>query len=395
MSADVLDRLRDAHDEAVAPDAMTIASARARLDAAIAADVAGHTPVQRRFARRVLLLAVPLAAAAVAIAALLPSRGQGPAHVTYGPAPAVASACAGGAGSARPCLQALGAVAGAQRPLARGVFYQRNHWLHALAHFGPRDVPAEHRTKHPFDVVRWTSEELWLAPDGSGRLAYGNDEPPTFPTSADRRAWRRSGAPDLERLMPPANHWGPKVTRFSAHDADAWLLGAGELYQALPKDDPLRDMPRDPKPLSAYLMRIAWIQRTKISGEGPCAADLRDCGASTRSNIRAMFGSDLVTLLRYPYSPPALRRALFAVMAGVPGARLLGAVRDPAGRRAVAIEVPAKMNDGDGIIAFDPGRATLIAVGASDEPRSSEIRWSTLYAVASGVVDAVGARPRR
>jgi hypothetical protein len=388
VSTDVLERLREAHDDVPPPDPAAVAHARARLDAAMRA-----RPARRRV-RRVLALAALLAAAAVVVVALLPSRGAGPTHVTYGPAPAVASACKA-SGSAGSCLQALGAVAGAQRPLANGVWYVRNHWLHALAHFGPRDVPADHRTKHPFDLVRWTSEELWLAPDGSGKLAYGNDEPPVFPTSADRRAWRRSGSPDVERLMPPANHWGPKVTRFKADEADAWLLGNGELYQALPKGHPLADMPRDPKALRAYLMRIAWFQRTKISGDGPCAADLHDCDQQTRAQIRAVFGSDIVTLLRYPYAPPALRRALFAVMAGVPGARLLGPLRDPAGRRAVAIQVPDNMNDGDGIIAFDPERATLIAIGASDEPRSSEIRWGTVFAVRSGIVDRVGERPRR
>jgi hypothetical protein len=390
VSTDVFDRLHEAHDDVPAPDPATVMLARARLDAAIDARPA------RRGVRRVLMAAAPLAAAAVVVVALLPSRGEGPAHVTYGPAPAVASACTPGASaSAGQCLQALGAVAGAQKPLAAGVWYLRNHWQHSLAHFGPRDVPTDHRATHPFDLVRWTSEELWIAPDGSGRLAYGNDEPPVFPTSADRRAWRRSGSPDVGRLMPAGNDWGPKVTRFSAHEADSHLLGPGELYQALPQGDPLEGMPRDPAALRRYLMRIAWIQRTKLSGEGPCAEDLHDCSASTRFNIRSMFGSDIVTLLRYPYSPPALRRALFAVMSGLPGARVLGPVRDPAGRRAVAIQIPRDLDDGLGIIAFDPRRATLIAVGTSDEPRTPEIRWSTLYAVASGVVDTVGERPRR
>ena len=390
MSSDALERLREAHDAVPAPDAATVMAARARLDAAIAA-----RPARRRV-RRVLVLAAPLAAAAVAVVALLPGRGAGPAHVTYGPAPAVASACTPGpSGAAGSCLQALGAVAGAQRPLANGVWYVRNHWLHALGHYGPRDVPREHRTKHPFDLVRWTTEELWLAPDGSGKLAYGDDEPPVFPTSADRRAWRRSGSPDVARLMPPANDWGPKVTRFKADEADSWLLGPGELYQALPKGHPLADMPRDPRRLRSYLMHVAWFQRTKISGEGPCAEDLHDCSPQTRNNIRSMFGSDIVTLLRYPYTPPALRRALFAVMSGLPGARVLGAMRDPAGRRAVAIEVPPNLDDGQGILAFDPKGATLIAIGASDEPRSGEIRWGEVFAVASGVVGKVGERPRR
>jgi hypothetical protein len=396
MSADFVDRLREAHAEVPAPDAASTARARARLDAAIDA------PAPRRLralpVRRVLALAAALALAAVVAVALVPTRVDGPAHVTPGPAVAVASACAAGSsGSAGACLQARGAVAGAQHAPGRGVRYLRNHWQHALAHFGPAGsgVPGDHVAKHRFDLVRWTSEELWLAADGSGRIAYGNDEPPVFPTSADRRAWRRSGSPDLSRLFPPADNWGPKVTRFSAQEASSLLLGSGELYSALPKGRPLADMPRDPADLRGYLMRIAWYQRTKLSGEGPCAQDLHDCSASTRRSIHAMFGSDILTLLRYPFTPPALRRSLFAVLSGLPGTRLLGPLRDPAGRRPVAIQVPKELGDGLDIVAFDPARAALIAVGASDAPRSAEIRWSTLYAVRSGVVGKVGERPRR
>ena len=61
----------------------------------------------------------------------------------------------------------------------------------------------------------------------------------------------------------------------------------------------------------------------------------------------------------------------------------------------MAIQIPEELDDGLGIIAFDPKRATLIAIGASDEPRSSEIRWGTLFAVRSAVVGKVGERPRR
>ena len=53
------------------------------------------------------------------------------------------------------------------------------------------------------------------------------------------------------------------------------------------------------------------------------------------------------------------------------------------------------MTGRQGIIAFDPKRAQLIAIGASDEPRSSAIRWGSVLAVQSAIVDRVGERPRR
>jgi hypothetical protein len=65
--------------------------------------------------------------------------------------------------------------------------------------------------------------------------------------------------------------------------------------------------------------------------------------------------------------------------------------------RAFAVRGRFRPREGDAARAwlFDPARAALIAVGASDEPRSAEIRWSTLYAVRSAVVARVGERPRR
>jgi hypothetical protein len=172
------------------------------------------------------------------------------------------------------------------------------------------------------------------------------------------------------------------------------LLGGGVLRDALPAQDPLSEMSTEPAELERYLRRIAWYQRTKLSGEGPCAPDLHDCAPGTQRNIRSVFGSDITLLLSYPFTPPDLRRALFDVFARLPGTRLLGKMRDSLGRTGAAILLPEGVNDGLNVVVFDPTTARLIADGRAERPSTDYIRWHTLYRVATGRVESVGQRPK-
>ncbi len=107
--------------------------------------------------------------------------------------------------------------------------------------------------------------------------------------------------------------------------------------------------------------------------------------------MRNTFGTDVTTFLRYPRTPPELRAALLEVFAGVDGARLLGSIRDGAGRPVAAIDLPADMNDGRDIVAFDPKTARLVGEGTSDP--EGGVRWGTTYAVEVASVPRVGQRP--
>jgi hypothetical protein len=65
-------------------------------------------------------------------------------------------------------------------------------------------------------------------------------------------------------------------------------------------------------------------------------------------------------LLRETTAPPPLRAALYEVAARIPGVQLVGAVRDPAGRRGVAVALV----DEQGIrseLVFDPETSALLA----------------------------------
>jgi hypothetical protein len=359
---EVDDRLRSAHARVPGPDAATTARVLARLEAELA------PPPRRRRRRLILAVAVPAAAAVAAMLALLPGRVETP--VT--PPPALAT-CFVRAGAPQPCLHALADVAAAQRAVGAGrVFYERNDFTLTIKYIGADGRSEADPGDAAYAIVRTVPEELWLAPDGTGRYVYGRQGPARPAGDGDERAWRAAGAPDLETLMGPAEEdWGPKVQALKPWS----MLFNSNLEAVLPRDAPLSVLPHEPRALEAFLQRAARTQRPEGS----------------ESEIRNTFGTDVTTFLRYPGTPPDLRSALLDVFANVPGARLLGRIRDGAGRPAAGIDLPDDMNDGKDIIAFDPATARLVAEGTSDG--RGGVRWNNLYAMQTARVAKVGERP--
>ena len=259
--------------------------------------------------------------------------------------------------------------------LAAGrVYYARNDFTSTITYIGADGRPTARPADAAYAVSRTVPEDIWLAPDGSGRLAYGAERPPEPAGPADERAWRAAGAPDLETLVGPPPSWGPKVQEFGSGELDHALLFNSNLEAVLPERDPLSELPREPGELAEFLRDAACEQRP----EGP------------ESNITNTFGTNVTTFLRYPLTPPELRAALLEVLATVPGARAIGTIRDGAGRLAAAIALPPDMNDGKNIVAFDPATSRLLAEGSSDG--SGGVRWNMVYGVTTASVDAVGKR---
>jgi hypothetical protein len=348
----------------------------------------------RRRGLRVGAIAGLGAAVAVLAISLWPGDGSTPA----GPSAALASRLCvqSGPGPAAACLDALGDLAAADDVLAEGkVFYRRDLWSQSIMYIGPDGRPQiQPRGPGVFGIVRAGTQELWVAPDRSGRLEYGPAERPYLPSEADKRAWRAAGSPNLDRLAGGPTHRDDLRPRsFSAGELDAELLGNGELVDALPKGDPLRDLPTEPEALARELQRIGWYQRVHISGEGPCAADLHDCSAATRRNIEGRYGTNITTLLRYPFAPPELRRSLLHLLGTIPGAQRLGALRDPAGRLGAGILIPENLNDGLNVIVFDLATGRLLADGHADDGTPATLRWHDVYDLKVGAVDRIGQRP--
>jgi hypothetical protein len=351
-------------------------------------------PRRHRRALRLGAIACLAGATAVLAVSLWPGDGSSPA----GPSTALAARLCvqSGPGPAAACLDALGALAAADNVLAEGkVFYRRDLWSQSIMYIGPDGRPqAQTRGPGVFGIVRAGTHELWVAPDRSGREQYGPAERPYLPSAADERAWRAAGSPDLDRLAGGSTHRDDLARRsFSAGELDEVLLGNGGLVDALPKGDPLRDLPTEPQALARELQRIGWYQRVHVSGEGPCAPDLHDCSAATRRNIEGRYGTNITTLLRYPFASPELRRALLHLLGAIPGAQRLGALRDPAGRRGAGILIPERLNDGLNVIVFDLATGRLLADGPADDGTPATLRWHDVYDLKVDGVQRIGQRP--
>jgi hypothetical protein len=324
------ERLRDAHAQIPEPDAATIARARALL----AAEVAPRSRPRRRFA-----FVLPLSALTVAAAAVVVLAGHGD-------------------------------EVPRERPAApASVDYQRNTFAISIRYIGADGRPTASPRKAAFGIARSVPEEVWRAPDGSGRIQYGAESAPYLPSAADERAWRAAGSPDLVQLAGKPGRWGPKRTTYGPGGLDAALLWNSNLEAALPRRDPLSVIPDEPRALAAWLDRAAKKQRR----------------GAPQSAVRDTVISDALTFLRDARAPRALRAALIEVLSRLEGARELPAVRDGAGRLWPGIE----LSDGL-VVAYDPRAFQLMAKGMAYR---DGVRWNMTYAVAVAGVSTIGERP--
>jgi hypothetical protein len=199
--------------------------------------------------------------------------------------------------------------------------------------------------KGSYSVLLPEHRQIWVGPDGSGRLfeTYGE---PVFLSARDHAAWLAAGSPSIPHA--------PSDTTF----------GPGGLY--LMK---LSDLPTDPSALAADL------SSRKIEGGPPGAAeDFTQIG----------------DLLRETDASPALRSALYQVAAALPGVQSLGSVTDHSGRTGVGV---AYVDHGvQDELVFDPQTSALLGeqntvVGpGANYPVGTVVDW-VVY-LQSAVVDS-------
>jgi hypothetical protein len=169
-----------------------------------------------------------------------------------------------------------------------------------------------------FSYRQALTRELWIAPDGSGRILETTG-PAEFVTPQDEATWVSAGSPDLFDDLTTDD-------RFAA----------GELsYQDYSK------LPTDP----VELKRL--IEEREIVG-GP------DGDWETFSIVG--------DLLREAHTAPAVRAALYEVAADLPGVELVGRVRDGAGRPGIAVAYTSDRGEGatKQEFIFDPQTAELL-----------------------------------
>jgi hypothetical protein len=142
------------------------------------------------------------------------------------------------------------------------------------------------------------------------------------------------------------SHHGTSVLRDGGVSAGVLPLGPGEFPAggtALSWDE-LYTLPTDPGQLTATLQ-----------------ADIKGAGPDPQSELFTIVGD----LLRESPAPPALRKALFDVAAGIPGVHLTGKVTDELGRTGTGV------TRGDETLVIDPADGALLA--------DTESGWTATY----------------
>jgi hypothetical protein len=206
-----------------------------------------------------------------------------------------------------------------------------------------------------FTVLVPHRRESWLGRDGKGWL-ISRSGTPRFLSPRHREQWIALGRPDLGEKgmdLPLENSDGPTPPMASL------------------------SLPDDPDVLYAQLEREA-------------------AGNSNGTNVE-MF-TLVADNLRESFTTPAQRAALYEVAARIPGVRLVGTVRDPAGRPGTAVAIDGDQDSERHVLIFDPATASLLAeeyVALAGNwlrvPAGTRTGWSTY--LRAEVVDRLKERP--
>jgi hypothetical protein len=186
------------------------------------------------------------------------------------------------------------------------------------------------------DVVFNETIQKWVAADGSGREIDTYVGPGRFATPASQENWVAAGQPASVLATPAGPNGGNLETTYGPAVTQASCPCSTTSGQVEPGQLPLdvSKLPTDP----TDLLRVIEAGKTGDSN--------LDEGPGTPGGVSAMasFGS-AADLLSQPEVgvTPALRSALYQVMASLPGVELLGAATDRSGQSGTAIAGPTYM----------------------------------------------------
>jgi hypothetical protein len=208
-------------------------------------------------------------------------------------------------------LNRAAAAAQAAPPTTLGsgqYLYSDVHELAGACWFWGSDDPAKSACTDQQQTV-----QTWVAADGSARRLTTYDGPQQFVTPANRAGWVLAGEPSI---APETN------TPSGQYDDQS---GPG----SFPAPDDLSQLPTDPTEL------------TQLIDSGKTGLLQADFDPHVPSTPASTFIS-AAEILATPAlgSDPALRAALYQVMADVPGIELLGSATDQSGRTGTEIAGP-------------------------------------------------------
>lgn len=178
--------------------------------------------------------------------------------------------------------------------------------------------------------------DRWVDASGSGRerIVKGGRQ---FASTADQRAWRQAGAPDIGEIG------GPVETHERA-------LASGDIRYAL--DIPIGELPSDPAALKTLVEQTV----EEANGSAPKAAKALE-----------LIGD----LLRDPATSGEVRRAAYLALAEIDGVAYLGSRPDPLGRPGEAVGVTSDYSGGDTEYALVYSPTTGRPLAFTERPLSS------------------------
>jgi hypothetical protein len=193
------------------------------------------------------------------------------------------------------------------------------------------------------------SVQTWVAADGSGRQVTTTDPTPRFFSSADRTLWVAAGQPPL--AIPPGQlsrteNFGPGST--------------SEVNTPVPLYD-VSNLPTDSGALAMVLGNEN--QGSEDLGTLPAGISTLDSVSACDSSSCSLF-ERAAALLQGPDvgETPALRAALFQVLASVPGIQLLGTTVDPTGQSGLGLQLVDHVPASTETVICEPGNAPATSV---------------------------------
>jgi hypothetical protein len=230
----------------------------------------------------------------------------------------------------------------------------------------------------PFTALVPAVQETWLAVDGAARVRTVRGEA-YFPSARDRGRWVAHGSPPLgvaSGSVSIESTPSSPVEAAALAKRDPATLDARELDELLNAPNAL---PTDTDRLEGLLRAYA------LTKDPP---------------LESMMFNQLEDLLTNPFDSAALRAAAYRVLARMSGVQLRGPVRDPAGRKGIAIDFPAGYVAGErNRLIFDPRTGDVLTVQTLLDQPNDEVAGEPGTVIAevvylsSGWVDRVGSRP--
>jgi hypothetical protein len=217
----------------------------------------------------------------------------------------------------------------------------------------------------PFSLLVPKVRETWIGRDGRGRIVERATGRPEFVGPRDRERWEAAGRPPL----------GDSPAGSDTMSFDNGGFGAGSSTLDY---EQLAALPSDGEAMYRRLIELAG-----------------DAGPSPDAEAFTIIGD----LLRSAPVPPAARAGLFRAAAYIKGVKYLGEVKDPLGRRGLALELANAT--GRNRLIFDPSSSQILAEETVLTKRIDSMDGRPGAVVGSrvvldeAVVGTAGARPKR